>query len=124
MTGRSGMKATAQKTRLPCQVCGRRLVPLRDGTARRHGRYGGCKGSGYRLARWRVGQRLVHHGGSVWEVADDRGGPDGDYLIVCVNGQRSLFHNEWIEKPGQARVTHGEYMHRHGWRPVTPDVYA
>lgn len=62
--------------RLSCQVCGRRLVPLKDGTSRNHvarpGAEDYCQGSGYRLARCPVGQRLRHHGGSVWEVVEDR----------------------------------------------------
>lgn len=108
--------------RVQCQVCGRALVPLSDGTSRNHtprrGLEGYCKGSRHRLARWPVGQRLRHHGGSVWEVVEDRGGRWGDYLIRCVVGQRSLWREEWLEEPGREMVTHGEYMHRDGWRPI------
>lgn len=107
--------------RLPCQVCGRQLVPLKDGTARPHRHHrsysGRCQGSGYRMARWEVGQRLRHHAGSVWEVIEDRGGRYGDYLIRCVAS------SPWpkSEQAGNETVTHGEYMHRHGW---TPSVWA
>jgi hypothetical protein len=56
--------------RVQCQVCGRMLVPLRDGTSRNHRprRYSDsvdlfdrsyCRGSGYRLARWEPGQQLL-----------------------------------------------------------------
>jgi len=107
--------------RLPCQVCGRQLVPLRDGTSRGHtpvrrgtgGMDGArCKGSGYRLARWPIGQHLQHHTGSVWRIVGDRG-RDGDYLIRCVQ-------ESWLEGPsGKEMTVHGEYMHRHGWTPLT-----
>lgn len=113
--------------RVPCQVCGRRLAPLRDGTARNHVPRRGrpdqdyCGGSRHRLARWPVGQRLVHHGGSVWEVVEDRDSSTrwGDYLIRCVVGSRSFVNREkWLEEPGKTMVAHGEYLHRDGWRPV------
>ena len=103
--------------RLPCQVCGRRLVPLKNGLHREHvvSPRVRCSGSGYRAARWPVGQRLRHHAGTVWEVVEDRGGRWGDYLL------RRLPHPvpDWInERPvGSEMVTHGEYMHRHGWEP-------
>lgn len=102
--------------RLPCQVCGARLVPRADGLAPSH-RGGRCPGRGYRLARWPVGQRLRHHAGSEWEVVEDRGGPLGDYLIRCVVGTK---REGWIggEEAGREMVAHGEYMHRHGWTPV------
>jgi hypothetical protein len=69
--------------RMLCQVCGRPLVPLKDGTSRQHtphragtggGEYYRCPGSGYRMARWPVGQRLIHHTGMVWEVIEARVG--------------------------------------------------
>lgn len=111
--------------RLPCQVCGRRLVPLKDGTARNHVSHRGaedyCQGSRYRLARWEVGQQLVHHSGAVFVVREDRGGQHGDYLIECRDGLRSLWRpDEWLEEPGRTIVAHGEYMHRHGWTPLAP----
>lgn len=109
-----------------CQVCGRTVQVLKDGTSRAHKRRKNardiyadyCGGSGYRNARWPVGQRLRHHGGSVWEVVEDRGGTYGDYLVRCVVGQRSMWRDEWVETPGREMVTHGEYMHRHGWTAV------
>jgi hypothetical protein len=111
--------------RVSCQVCGRRLVPLKTGLHRNHKAprtyepYSYCKGSGYRAERWVVGQRLRHHGGSIWEVVEDRGGRYGDYLIRCEVGQRSLWRDEWVEAPGREMVTHGEYMHRHGWEAAS-----
>lgn len=105
--------------KLPCQVCGKPLTPRRDGLARPHGRYGQCRGVGYRLARWSVGQRLRHHTSGVWEIVEDIGGRYGDYLIRCVVGQRSSWRKgEWIEEPGRTLTAHGEYMHRHGWTPA------
>lgn len=115
--------------RLPCQVCGRSLVPLRDGTSRSHtprrrgtgGReYARCQGSGYRLARWPVGQRLRHHTTGIWEVVEDRAATTrwADYLIRCVEPTRSLSGDGYMEEPGKETVAHGEYMHRHGWTPV------
>lgn len=105
---------------MPCQVCGRRLVPLGDGTSRDHvarrGHESYCRGSRHRLARWVVGQRLRHHGGSVWEVVEDRGGRWGDYLLRCVVGTRSYDGDRWLDEPGREMVAHGEYMHRDGWR--------
>ncbi|MCA1572672.1 MAG: hypothetical protein LC798_20730 [Chloroflexi bacterium] len=99
-------------SRLPCQGCGRLLVPLRDGTARPRGRGrtggGHCDGSGYRLARWPVGQELRHHAGDRWLVAEDRGGLYGDYFLRCLRGREQ----------GREMVAHGEYMHRHGWTPI------
>ena len=112
------------------------LVPLKDGTSRNHypRRYASfvepidrsyCRGSGFQLARWKVRQRLRHHGGSVWEVVEDRGGVWGDYLIRCVTGTRSMNDPEkWLEEPGKEMVTHGEYMHRHGWTPLPRDLMA
>jgi hypothetical protein len=115
---------TRRAERLPCQVCGRPLVPLRDGTSRNHvPRRGGhyedyCQGSGHRLARWLVGQRLRHHGGSVWEVVEDVGGRWDDYVVRCVVGARSFDGDRWLEAPGKTMRVHGEYVHRHGWTPV------
>jgi hypothetical protein len=105
-------------SRVPCQVCGRRLVPLRDGTSRYHCRRRGsdyCHGSRHRVARWPVGQRLRHHAGSVWEVVEDLGGMYGDYLLRCVVGTPG-----WMggEKVGNEMRAHGEYMHRDGWRVI------
>jgi hypothetical protein len=110
-------------TRVMCQCCRRMLVPLKDGTARNHVRRRGaedyCQGSGYRLARWEVDQRLRHHSGGVWEIAEDIGGEHGDYLLRCVFGTRSFNDpDRWLEHPGKTMRTHGEYMHRHGWTPV------
>jgi hypothetical protein len=103
----------ATTERLPCQVCGRLLVPLGDGTARNHTykRRSGwrCQGSGYRLARWPVGQFLRHHSGDIWRVLEDRGGEWGDYYLRCVEGRED----------GREMVAHGEYMHfRNGFRIV------
>lgn len=86
-----------------------------------------CPGSGHRLARWEVGQHLRHHGGSLWRVEEDRDRSSrwGDYLIVCVVGSRSYADPEkWLEEPGKTMITHGEYMHRNGWRPETREVAA
>ncbi len=98
--------------RLPCQGCGRPLVPLADGTSRHHGRYskghGRCDGSGYRLVRWPEGQHLRHHAGDIWIVFADIGGDYGDYWIRCVAGREK----------GRDLHAHGEYMHRHGWTAV------
>jgi hypothetical protein len=108
--------------RLPCQVCGRMLTVQRDGLTKPHKRTRGsedyCSGTGYRQARWPVGQRLRHHAGSVWVVEEDRGGENGNYLIRCPDGQKSPWRDEWIEEPGKTIVAHGEYMHRHGWTPI------
>lgn len=110
---------------LPCQVCGRRLSLRRNGLVKPHKAPGSrgweadnCQGVGYRHERWSVGQRLQHHSGSVWVVVEDRGGQYGDYLIRCVVGQRSYDGDSWIEAVGNELITHGEYMHRHGWTPV------
>jgi hypothetical protein len=109
-----------QTKRVLCQVCGRPLVPLKSGVHRNHkprpGRgWDNCPGSGYRAARWPVGQRLVHHAGTLWEVVEDRGGRWGDYIVRRLPGGPS-----WInERPvGSEMVAHGEYMHRHGWLPL------
>ena len=108
--------------RLPCQVCGRLLVPLKSGLHRNHKPpnsyepYTRCQGSGYRAARWPVGQELRHHAGSRWLVAEDRGGRYGDYLLRCLHVPAGT-----LERPvGTEMVTHGEYMHRHGWSPIEP----
>lgn len=115
---------TASLTRqIACQVCGRKLVPLKDGTSRRHyadRRRPGqdaydrshCRGSGYRLARWPVGQELYHHSGDRWLVVEDRGGTYGDYWLRCLVGREQC----------REMVAHGEYMHRHGWMPCPPDL--
>lgn len=109
--------------RIQCQVCGRALVPLADGTSRYHnttkrrGHESYCAGSRHRLARWPVGQKLRHHAGSLWEVVEDQGGRWGDYLL------RITWKPDWInERPvGTTMVAHGEYMHRDGWRPIDAD---
>ncbi|HSC20710.1 MAG TPA: hypothetical protein VLC07_03190 [Solirubrobacterales bacterium] len=114
--------------RLPCQVCERPLVPLKDGTSRRHtpgrpgnggGEYARCPGSGYRLARWPVGQRLWHHTTGIWEIVEDRADstPYADYLIRCVKPTTGYDGNP-MEPVGKDLVAHGEYMHRHGWTPA------
>lgn len=104
-----------------CEVCGRVVQTLRDGTNRRHkppGHHGweadSCPGSGYRQARWPVGQRLRHHAGSIWLVVEDRCGTTcwRDYLLRCV------YRGAWGAREPNAMVVHGEYMHRHGWTPV------
>ena len=108
--------------RVTCQVCGRGLVPLKNGLHRDHAPQGyhepyeRCKGSGYRAERWMVGQKLRHHSGTVWEVIEDQGGRYGDYLMR----RTAVPVPDWIqERPiGSTMVTHGEYMHRHGWEPV------
>lgn len=98
--------------RVKCQGCGRLLVPLRDGTARNHSTRRGsgyrCPSSGYRLARWTVGQKLRHHTSGIWVIDADLGGEYGDYEVRCLTG---------VEK-GRVMVAHGEYMHRHGWTPI------
>jgi hypothetical protein len=105
--------------RLPCQVCGVRLAPRADGLARPHGRHYDCRGVGYRLARWPVGQRLQHHTTGVWEVVEDHAATRwADYLIRCVTPTRSLSGGGFMEEPGVEVVVHGEYLHRHGWTPV------
>lgn len=98
------------------------LVPLKDGTSRPHyarrKRYvedhyrNHCQGSGYRLARWLEGQELYHHSGDRWLVVEDRGGEWGDYWLRCLAGREK----------DREMLAHGEYMHRHGWRPVPPDL--
>lgn len=104
--------------RVLCQVCGRALVPLRDGTARNHVRRRGaedyCGGSRHRLARWTVGQRLRHHAGSVWEVAANAGGIGG-YDLLCIVGTPGWAGGESV---GTRMTVHAEYMHRDGWRPI------
>jgi hypothetical protein len=116
------MARESDSDRVRCQVCGRQLVPLKSGVHRNHKPSGSrghdadyCQGSGYRAARWPVGQRLVHHAGTLWEVIGDRGGPWGDYIVRRLSGGPS-----WInERPvGAEMVAHGEYMHRHGWTPA------
>jgi hypothetical protein len=105
--------------RLPCQVCGQQLVPLADGTSRRHGREGDCPGSGYRLALWPVGQRLRHYAGSVFEVEKIRASQYGgfDYHVRCISDP----YNTTARQPGEPDVFHAEYMHRHGWQPIAAD---
>lgn len=110
----------AQPYRLPCQVCGRLLVTQRSGLTRAHKApgasepYAYCQGTGYRQARWPVGQRLRHHSGSEWVVDEDRGGRYGDYIVRCVDVSRAVNDRE----RDRVMVAHGEYMHRHGWEPV------
>lgn len=97
-----------------CEVCGRVVQVLRDGTCRTHNfrrHHGGrCSGSGYRQARWPEGQLLRHHAGDVWQVVEDRAGttPYRDYWMRCIQGR---------EKDREF-AAHGEYMHRHGWVPI------
>lgn len=107
------------RSRLPCQVCGRSLAVRNDGLVKPHkppgvsGKYySNCRGTGFRHARWPVGQRLMHHSGSVWRVDEDRG--NGDYLVRCVDTSRAISHGEW----GREMVAHGEYLHRDGWTPA------
>lgn len=107
--------------RAACQVCGRPLVALLDGTARRHGRYGECQGSGYQLDLWPLGQELRHYAGSRWEVVERnpyRGSSHHwmtDYVMVCLSDPHDSF-GEGV--PGRRQTFHGEYLHRHGWTPV------
>lgn len=119
MPDRQSLLHLRTSARVQCQVCGRMLVPLKDGTSRRHlpRRYAShvepvdrslCRGSGHQLARWDVGQILQHHSGDFWQVAEDRGGRWGDYLMQCFHGREN----------GREMVAHGEYMHRHGWTPT------
>jgi hypothetical protein len=110
--------------RIPCQCCMRLLVPKADGTSRNHfstrHSYGEredyCQGSGYRLDRWPIGQRLEHYTGQVWEVADRseyRGYGVPGYTMRCVV--------QTIEKsrpPGTVESFSAEYLHRDGWTPV------
>jgi hypothetical protein len=82
---------------------------------------GRCPGSGYRLARWEIGQLLRHHSGSFWEVVESRSAsfpdlPGDDYVIRCLRS------NVWDKEGGHEMVTHCEYMHRHGWTPLHPDL--
>lgn len=98
-----------------CEVCGRVVQVLRDGTCRPHkppGHHGWdadhCQGSGYRQARWPVGTLLRHHSGDLWEVDADLAGTTRwrDYHLRCLAGREK----------GREMSAHGEYMHRHGWR--------
>lgn len=97
-----------------CEVCGRTIQVLKDGTLRAHKwhrRIGDlCQGSGYRQARWPVGQLLRHHAGDLWEVVEDLAGTTRyrDYKLRCLAGREK----------GRAMNAHGEYMHRHGWTAV------
>lgn len=107
--------------RLPCQVCGRWLTTRRDGLTKPHKAPGSrdephdyCVGTGYRHARWEVGQMLRHHAGDRWLVEANIGGTWGDYRIRCVAGREA----------GRVMVAHGEYMHRHGWTPIEAAVPA
>lgn len=121
--------------RLPCQVCGRALVPLSDGTSRSHtprrrgcgGAEGAhCPGSGFRLARWLTGQVLQHHSGEIWEVVEDHvaspiyGLPGPDYLLRCLDTRKGSVDT----RMGRETVCHCEYMHRHGWIPVPKMHYV
>lgn len=108
--------------RLPCQVCGKHLTQRRDGLAKPHGRYGRCRGVGYQLARWKVGQQLVHHAGSTWEIVEDIGGRWGDYRARCVAAPDYPWGQRNDDEEGAERVLHGEYLHRHGWRPLPLDM--
>lgn len=118
------MSLTAERTttRRPCQVCGRWLNARRDGMVKPHKAprtyepYAYCRGTGYRHARWEVGQKLRHHTGMIWEVIEDRGGQWGDYLIRCLS--IPAFGVSRYEKVGREMVTHAEYMHRHGWEAL------
>lgn len=105
--------------RMPCQVCGRTLAVRRDGTTKPHNarsRNGHhCQGSRYRHARWPVGQQLVHHAGSVWEVVADLGAWGGAYRLRLVSNPPGDWRTPEGE-PGMVRTFHGEYMHRDGWR--------
>jgi hypothetical protein len=100
------MANESNSERVRCQVCGRQLVPLKGGEHRNHKPPGSrgrdadrCQGSGYRAARWPVGQRLVHHAGTLWEVIEDRGGRWGDYILRRLPGGPS-----WINER-HARAT-------------------
>lgn len=122
--GAGGVRTGASGERLPCQVCGRRLAPLVDGTSRPHfarrKRHADdwdrdyCRGAGFRLARWEPGQQLRHHSGDLWQVVEDRGGLYGTYWLRCLAGREK----------DREMAGHGEYMHRHGWTPIEPPVPA
>lgn len=111
---------------LSCQVCGRRLVPLRDGTSRRHGRYGGCSGSGYRLEPWSVGQLLAHYAGSFWEVVavEPYYGRSYEWMVEYTMRCLSDPYKNAGREVGSTDTFHGEYLHRHGWTPVEADSSA
>lgn len=113
--------------RIRCQVCGRQLVPRADGTSRHHFARRKlhvdddrdlCSGSGQRLARWHVGQNLQHHSGSRWVVDEDIGGRWGDYLIRCTEAS-PLSPPDTDDREGRTVRVHGEYLHRHGWVPIS-----
>lgn len=110
--------------RLPCQVCGRPLVPLMDGTARRHGRYGGCSGSGYRLEPWYIGQRLAHYAGSVWEVVATRpyAGRSHEWMVEYTMRCVADPYKTGGRAVGSTDTFHGEYLHRHGWTPIAEEA--
>ena len=118
--------ASKRLKRLPCQVCGRALTLRRDGLVKPHKRRKGlgwdadyCRGTSYRHVRWSVGQRLQHYSSGVWIVIEDRDDRSewGDYLIRCIDTLGALSREEM----GREMVTHGEYMHRHGWTPIEDD---
>ena len=111
-----------ESNRLPCQVCGKHLTVRPDGLARKHGRENACPGVGYQLDRWPEGQLLRHHAGSVWRVLKVNG-PfwRGNYLLECVHGTYRE-STGYGEKTGAEMNAHAEYMHRHGWTPITPEA--
>jgi hypothetical protein len=55
------------------------------------------------------GVRLRHHAASEWIVVKDLGGPQGDYLIECIDRTDLGRSGEQI---GTQRVVHGEYVPR------------
>jgi hypothetical protein len=128
VSGNDGREGERRK-RGKCQVCGREVQVLRDGTSRPHKRRKNardiyadyCGGSGFRNARWPQGQLLRHHGGDVWEIvapsliADEqvrRGRGTfpmaDDYFLRCLAGR---------EQDREMRA-HSEYMHRDGWTAI------
>lgn len=107
--------------RIACQVCGRKLMPLKDGTSRRHGSHGSCAGSGFRLALWPAGQRLRHYAGAVFEIIEPVWNPGyriDDYSVRCVSDP----HGTSGVGLGERDRFHAEYVHRAGWTPEPPDL--
>lgn len=122
-----GSAVETRRSRGKCQVCGRDVQVLRDGTSRAHKRRrntrdiyaDNCGGSGYRNALWPAGQRLRHHSGDVWEIVaanlpgdgkwhDHELTMPGDYSLRCLAGREQ----------GREMRAHAEYMHRHGWSAI------
>jgi hypothetical protein len=72
--------------------------------------------------RYKRGQYLRHHGGSVWRVMSQKA--DGCYRIRCVIGTT---REGWIggETAGTVCECHANYLHGDGWtRDAAPWGYA